>query len=367
MRSLLVPCFFLASAFAAPAPYVVTSYIEESIYIYPAETYRSTTYSAETETYTIAVVPNATPATNAIKTITDTSAYAHVTIIEVVLPSGAGHRPTTSYNYDATTTALYTNYVVPVTYTPHASCTGTAQNWTYVTNVPIVVPSIAASQVAPATVTTSASTYTYADDRISAETEVYAILNPTDVPADMLSSASKSYEPYSMSYCYTPTTTCSTVLETATCTPTWQYPSTRYTSSSSSYYDYYCDGLDSSCGDRTILLIVILVPVLWVVLWLFLGFLESWLSFKGLMLGKQRKRGVPYSWCCISFLFLCCTGPTYKAKSAEEQERLKAVWAEMGMGKKLGLWFKWGFRWKYPDVLGEAPEKNKRAFRQGCL
>lgn len=372
MRSLLpITCLFFAQILAAPAPYIVTSYVEESLYTYGVpETRRSTTYSAEVETLTIPIVPNATPAANAIKTLTDTSAYAHVTIIEVVLPPGSGHRPTTSYNY-ATTTSQQTSYVVPITYTPLPTCTGTAQNWTYITNVPIYLPSIVASVISPSALTTSASTYTHYDDSIDAYTIIQAIMNPSDVAADALASASSNYEPYSMSYCYTPTTACTTYLATSSCKPTWAYP--RYSSSGSNYghadpYDSpsYCDGY-GYCGYRAVIIIAICVPVGWFLLWLFIGLLESWLSFKGLMLGKSRKRGVPYAWCCISIFFLCCTGPTYKAKSTEEQTRLAAMWKEMEFGKKLALWFKWGFRWKYPNMLGEEPEKNKRAMREGCL
>ncbi|TGO87942.1 hypothetical protein BPOR_0194g00130 [Botrytis porri] len=369
MRSLLISCLFLAPILAVPAPYIVTSYVEVSVYTYvEAETLLSTTYSAKVETLTHGVVPNATPVTNAIETVTDTSAYAHVTIVEVVLPPGSGSRPTSTYDYYATTTDVRTSFVVPITYIPYPSCVGTAQNWTYVTNVPISIPTIVANVIAPTVLTTSVSKYTYYDDSVSVKTYINAILNPTDVAADTLASASANYEPYSMSYCYTPTTTCTTILSTVTCTPTWRYPSYDSSSgdSSSSYYDSYtCDYY--WCGNNAIMLIAICVPVGWVVLWLLVGLLESWLSFKGIMLGMNRKRGVPYAWCCISMFFLCCTGPTYKAKSVEEQERLKTQWKEMGAGKKLALWLKWGFRWKYPDMLGEEPEKNKRAFREGCL
>lgn len=370
MRSLLIPYLFLAPILAAPAPYIVTSYVELSVYTHlEAETLLGTIYTEEVETITQEVIPNATPVTDAVKTLTDTSAYAHITIVEVVLPPGSGSRPTSSYDYYATTTAVQTSYVVPITYTPKPSCTGTAQNWTYVTNVPIYIPTILASFITPSALTTSISRYTYYDDRVNAATYVNAILNPTDVAADSLASAYSNYEPYSMSYCYTPTTTCITLISTATCTPTWRYPGYESPSnsrgSSSSDDLYSCD--QYYCGDRALLLLIICIPVGWVVLWLLLGLLESWLSFKGIMLGLNRKRGVPYAWCCVLMFFLCFTGPTYRAKSAEEQERLKVQWKEMGAGKKLVLWLKWGFRWKYPDMLGEEPEKSKRAFREGCL
>ncbi|KAJ8061969.1 hypothetical protein OCU04_009752 [Sclerotinia nivalis] len=280
---------------------------------YIPTTLLTTTYPAGIKTLTEGIIPNATPVTNAISTLSDTSVYAHVTIIEVLLPSGSDSRLTSTYDYDATITAIKTNYVVPITYTPYR---------------------IAAK---PKT-------------GHIARTVVNAILNPTDVATDSLASASSVNEPFLMNYCYT--TTCSTVLTTATCEPTWAYPGFDYSSSSSSsnsdsdnYNDpYYCSSLTYYCGNHTLLIIAICVPICWVTPWLLIGLLESWLSFKGIMLGKQRKRGVPYAWCCISLLFLYCTGPTYMEKSREEQGRLEGLWSEMGIRRKLGLWCKWGFR-----------------------
>lgn len=56
-------------------------------------------------------------------------------------------------------------------------------------------------------------------------------------------------------------------------------------------------------------------------------------------------------------------GPTYKAKSEEEQEILKARWLELKSGEKLKLYLKWGMKWSYPDVLGTEPEIDKKAWR----
>ncbi|KAI9639982.1 hypothetical protein NHQ30_011651 [Ciborinia camelliae] len=368
---LLIPCFFLGQIFAAPAPYIVTSYVEVSVYTYEAaETIDGSTYPAGVETLTEAIVPNATPVTNAIKTLTDTSEYAQVTIIEVFLPPGSGHRST------ATTTAPQTSYMVPITYKPYPSCTGSGQNWTYVTTVHVNLPTIIASFITPTSLTTSASTYTEFADIIDVQTQVEAFLNPTDVASVDLAMASDLHEPYLMSYCYTPTTTCTTVLASASCNPTWAYP---YSSSSNNNDDdygsdsddnaYYCDGYGYCGTQHTILVIAICVPVCWIGFWLLIGLFESWFSFKGIMMGKRRKRGIPYAWACISLWFLCCRGPTYKAKSEEEQERLAIQWKEMGIPKKLQLWLKWGFRWKYPDMLGDEPERYKRPFRdsEGCL
>ncbi|CZR56413.1 uncharacterized protein PAC_06301 [Phialocephala subalpina] len=346
---LLFLSFFAISVSAAP--YIVTSYVVLSVYTEDGFTNSRTTYPESLYTYTRPVVP-ATPV-NAITTITTDASYAEVTIVDIVVESGSR----VSYTYNTDSTYLDTSYVVPVTYTPDATCT--SQNWTFTTNVPIYIPDIVS--LTPVTTSLSATTYSYLGYRPTPTTDVIAVLNPTDVNADDLASASSEYAPYGMSYCYTPTTYCPTA-SGATCTPTFTYDS----SSSSSYYSGSYDSYYDS-QIRDIILIAVLVPVGWWLIWLIIGFWESWMSFKGLMLGQHRKRGLPYSWCCISILFLCWTGPTYKAKSVEEQARLAEQWKEMKAGQKFKLWMKWGFRWKYPDVLGEEPEFAKRAFRQGCL
>jgi hypothetical protein len=52
----------------------------------------------------------------------------------------------------------------------------------------------------------------------------------------------------------------------------------------------------------------------------------------------------------------------YTAKSKEEQEVLVEQWNALRAGEKFKLWMKWGFRWKYPGILGPEPEKVKGPF-----
>jgi len=345
-----LPSFLATSVFAAP--YLVTTYVVLSVYTEDGFTNIRTTVPESLYTYTDAVVP-ATPV-SAITTITTAAEYADVTMLEVVVPSGSP----ISYNYDSESSFVETSYVVPVTYTPDPTCT--SQNWTFTTNVPVYVPDIVS--LTPVTTSFSATTYSYLHLNPTPTTDLVAVLNPTDVNADDLASASSEYAPYGMSYCYTPTTYCPTA-SAATCTTTFAYDD-----SSSTYDGGYDDGYyDGDNYVRDIVLICVLVPVGWFLIWLLIGLWESWMSFKGLMLGQHRKRGLPYSWCCISIIFLCWVGPTYKAKSAEEQAELLEKWKAMKKREKFKLWMKWGFRWKYPDMIGEEPEFAKRAFRQGCL
>lgn len=337
---------------ASAAPYIVTTYVELSVYTEDyGYTDSETTIPASVYTYTDAVIP-ATPV-SAIATLTESAGYADVTVIQVVVESGSA---VTQNNYDSSYTQI--SYVVPVTYTPEPTCT--SQNWTFTTNVPVYVPDIVSL---PAVTTfTSATTISYEYYSPTPTTGLVAVVNPTDVDASDLAAASSEYMPYGLSYCYTPTTSCATgTASAASCTTTFVYDS------SASYYYGGDPYFDDKSWITPLVLICVLVPVGWFLIWLFIGLWESWMSFKGLMLGRHRKRGLPYAWCCISILFLCWVGPTYKAKSAAEQEVLQERWKAMSKREKFKLWMKWGFRWKYPDVLGEEPEFAKRAFRQGCL
>lgn len=352
--------FILLSLFAHAtgvfaAPYIVTSYVVVSVYTYDAGyTDRFTTYPESLETLTQDVVP-ATDV-SAITTITN-SAYTDVTILEVVVPTGKA----ISYDYNYDVTSLETTYIVPITYSALPTCT--SQNWTWATTVSISIPYL----VSPTPVSTSLSTmtYFYANGNPAPTSEVVALLNPTDVDAVYYASLSSDYRPYEATYCYTPTSYCETPVITgsaAECTTTFVYDS-KNSQNHNKYYGYY----DDNSWILPLVLIAVLVPVGWFLIWLIVGLWESWMSFKGLMLGQHRKRGLPYAWCCISFIFLCWVGPTYKAKGIEEQAELLEKWKAMKKREKFRLWLKWGFRWKYPDMLGEEPELAKRAFRQGCL
>ena len=352
--SFLLPAVLHAlciSVAAAPAPYLVTSYAEESLVTYPG--YIEVGYTTEAQSvYTVTqeIVPTVTPIPSAITTYTQKPEYTHLTVIQVILPPGSGTEPT--IDYAAYSTSIYTSYVVPITYSKPDSCTGA--NWTYTTNVPVWIPQAVETQLAPVTVSASATTYSYDHLVPTPVTVMIAVLNPTDVNADDLASASSSYIPYQVKLCESPTTECSQALCTSDSSPSDTGPS-QY---DDSYYNSYV---------RQLIIIAVCVPVGWILLWLILGMWENWASFKGIMLGQQRKRGVPYSWCCVNIIFLCFTGPTYMAKSEEEQAALLERWKEMKAGQKFKLWMRWGFKWKYPDMLGPEPEMRHRAMRQACL
>lgn len=347
MRFCLIPALFALATNVRAAPYVVTNYVVLSVYTNEGYTRTWTTISESLETYTRTVQAPAAPVA-AITTITTNAEYTHVTVVEIVVPTGS--------RISAADISSYTSYVVPITYRPDATCTG--QSWTFTSTVPVYVPDIVSL---PASVYSSATTYTYPHYNPSPTTQVLALLNPTDVNEEDLASASSAYAPRYMSYCYTPTTICPTA-SAAQCTTTFVSEGSTFSSDGSR--SYYYDDYDYY---TPLILICVLVPVGWWLIWLIIGLWENWMSFKGIMLGQHRKRGLPYSWCCICWLFLCFVGPTYKAKSAEEQAELLEKWNAMKKREKLKLWLKFGFRWKYPGMIGPEPEIAKRALRKGCL
>ncbi|KAK4170836.1 hypothetical protein QBC36DRAFT_341186 [Triangularia setosa] len=78
-----------------------------------------------------------------------------------------------------------------------------------------------------------------------------------------------------------------------------------------------------------------------------LGFLENFFWFRRLMLGKGCLR---FGTVCWALVFIFVVGFTIheRKRSPEDQERLKEQWKLIPFGMKIKLWFKWGFRHKYP-------------------
>lgn len=338
MKPLLFTALVLSSVHGAP--YVVTNYVELSITTIvdsPGETL--------TELATETVDPPTTPF-SALQTSTESFEFGDLTFIDIVLPSGIGRQITTD-----SSAALQTTYVVPITYTPSASCN---QHWSYSTNVPLSVPyqvQIPAATISTAVSAVSTDAWGYIYPVPTPTTVVIAVVNPTNVDTGDLAAASAGSEPEGLDLCYTPSSYCAA---SPTCAPVFVPTFIPNSGSGPDPAPTHDDGGDSY-WTRYMIIKVIVIPV-WILLWFSLGLVQSWISFKGVMQGRQGRRGLPIQWCCVSLLFLCCVGPVYKAKSPEEQEVLLERWNAMTKGEKFKLWLKWGFRWKYPNMLGEEPE-----------
>lgn len=109
------------------------------------------------------------------------------------------------------------------------------------------------------------------------------------------------------------------------------------------------------CGWLSTALIVIaaILPAIFL-----LGFLESYLWFRRLMIGKSALRFGTVCWMFLLLPVICLTRRT-PARDLATQEALRAQWKATPFGKALGLWFKYGFRHKYPiELLGGHPTYN---------
>lgn len=71
------------------------------------------------------------------------------------------------------------------------------------------------------------------------------------------------------------------------------------------------------------------------------------------MRGTSALRLGTICWVCIS-LWAALLCKREKAVGEMERRVLERRWEEMGGGERWRLWWRWGFRWKYPaELLGE--------------
>jgi hypothetical protein len=359
--SLLFLFFFWAS-FTTAAPWIVTEYYEETVTVvsdyyeeYPgtAETY--------TEIQTIASPTGLAPlATATITNTGDDSEYGYssdsATIVQVLYPFQSFAAVPSSYGYED---SVYTNYVVALAFTAPTQCSA---SWTYTTDVSVSPP----VAIKP----TSMSTSLYVDNsepfQPTTVTEVYAYVDPTQVPASRLSMLMENYSPYPS--CYNPD-------------PTGPASSSSSSSSSSSTSEpsycgyYYCnDDSDGSWINDSYYygispLAIILITVLgWTFIIFIAGLFENYFHFQRLMRGWQARRGLPITWWFWIFpvSLLVCLGFSrkgFQARTVEDAEVLREKWEETGFWKKKGLWLRHGFGTGYPSVLllgGPAPPRVGR-------
>ncbi|KAF3483545.1 uncharacterized protein GIQ15_02869 [Arthroderma uncinatum] len=334
----------LGSAQAFAPPWTITQYFEVTTTTIPARTYTHATYSAREYTETIPVVPTVT-SPRATTTIT-TTGYDDMTTLQIGLEAGQG--TSSSYSYRSNTV----NYYIPLTYTYPSSCSITSGPSTITTAAYISIPSGIESQITPTLTTTSTSTDSYAYRRTTYRyTTTMALLNPTDLPSDVVSSAEASNTPRAIRYC-----------EYSSGSSSGSGSSSSGSGSGSSY-DYYCDRYPYSCGRSTYwassLALALIIAFSWFGLFFIIGMIESAVRFRNLMLGRGASRGLPKSFACLcpllSCLFIICMHRGYRPKPKVEQDVLASNWKSMSFTAKLTLWLKYGFSRGYPPILGAAP------------
>ncbi|CAG8245103.1 unnamed protein product [Penicillium olsonii] len=351
-------CFLsLAITQVYAAPWIVTDVYEQELY--------TRVYASDVKTYVNKISPTATLPEEALSTIISTDAIDSYTIVEKLYPTGYGVQRydygDSYYTLDQEGNYHTTIYKVNVTY---SAPTGCSTQWTTTSAVAVTPPAQIGNLLPRETVATSTSVDN--SQPFQPTTYIYEVVyvDPTQVPSADLSSASYWNKP-TASY------------NGAGC----QYTGSDGTSSGyyGGYYNYgyYDDGdwFTSKWGMGIGIsgLALILICILgWAGLFFFLGMIEAWVRFRRLMTGWQTRRGFPLFWAfsCfpISLFFLFCFRKGFRARSREDAEILKKRWDEMGFGTKLRLYFVWGFRFKYPTVLGPAPARvggSKRPHESG--
>lgn len=341
------------------APWIVTGYYEQDVY-----TQDSYYYGSEVVTTVTQFSPTATLPAEALSTITSTdTSYDSYTIVEKLYPTGYGvEKDSDSYlgYYSLDTDGNYhtTLYKVNVTY---SAPTGCSTQWTTTSAVEVTPPAEVRNLLPKGTVASSTSIDN--SQPFQPTTYLYDVVfvDPTQVPSADLSSASYYNKP----------------------TASYNGVGCQYTGDSSSGYyggyyygDYDYDNWFTSKWGMGIgisgLALVLITTLGWAGLFFFLGMIEAWVRFRRLMTGWQTRRGFPLFWAfsCfpISLFFLFCFRKGFRARSREDADILKQRWDAMGFGTKLRLYFVWGFRFKYPTVLGPAPPRvagNKKPSESG--
>jgi hypothetical protein len=335
--------FMPATAFPALLAYpllvyatywTVTSYyeLETTISHFGTHTY---SWDYFTDTTIRTVKSGVSPTVSPITASTEVYSYKQLTIVYVYLPAGAVAEA--DIETTATTTFVdsnaYTDYMEPLVYTAPASC---PTPFTVTTMVAVHVPSEVTNRLTPTSITTTVLTYS---DHF---TEVTAYLPPNAVPT---TAATTDYVyTYYIANCRNPT---------ATGAAYWG-PSGESNSGSSGGVSsslMVCSLLTGCTSLHTWVIVVAAVfPSLFV-----LGWVESFLWFRQLMLGRMALRFGTVCWILISLWILCFTR-TSPERSTEDQAALKIQWDAMNAGTRWKLWWKWGFRHAYPvELLGFDP------------
>ncbi|RAQ48679.1 hypothetical protein AFGD_010799 [Aspergillus flavus] len=334
-------------------PWVVTDYYEQAVV---TEAYY---YGSEVITTIQEVSPTATSLPEAVSTITSigTGYYGgDATVIQKLYPTGVGESLDDYDRYPYyRDNSHYTIFKVYLTY---SAPTGCATQWTQTTAVP-VSPPVVVQNLLPRTATeTSISVDSSQPFQPTTYTYDVVYVDPTQVPSSSLDSLSYYNRPtslYTGAQCY--------------------YTSTEGSYSRSSYGGYYGYDddynwfLDDYYMGISPLALTLILTIGWIGLFLILGFIEAFVRFRRLMTGWQTRRGLPVCWSLtvipISLLLLCFFRKGYRARSQADAEILKKRWDAMGFWTKLRLFFVWGFRFKYPPMLGPAPARVKTSKQPG--
>lgn len=301
----------LASATRTTTEYVVVS---------TTATFDSVWDQTETITTTRTLKPYVTPTADPVATSTYTKAFLDVEVVELYVPAEAVDEADLGLDLGLPPPGgngvTSTVWVAPVTWTAPASC---PTPFTVRTTAEIAVADAQTAALRPT------SSHTYTGIWGPAVTLYLATAPPGPAPTD--------------SYVYG--------LYLAEC----EKPPSASASGGLADDDEVCvrRSLCMTWGQWVIVLATV-PPVLFV-----LGFAESFFWFRRLMRGRAALRLGTLCWILISGWVTCITRSAPK-RAAADRPALEAQWAALSPGQKWRLWWRWGFRHKYPvDLLGPDP------------
>lgn len=379
-HSFILLLSLVLSPFVQAAPWIVTDTYEQDV---------NTDYYSELVTEINQISPTATLPVEALSTITSTNTIYDYTVIEKLYPTGYGEERDL---YDGYRNAIgsdgtyhSTIYKVNLTFSAPTAC---STQWTTTTAATVRPPYAIATLLPRDNVVTSTSIDS--SQPFEPTTFIYEVVfvEPTQIPSRTLNSLSLYNTPtsrYIGSGCqYTGVTSdysgnsgYYTGLSDGSGDGTSDSDGTS--SSGSGYYNYGYDDdynwFTSTWGSGlgiSYLAIVLICGLGWIGIVFILGMIEAWVRFRRLMTGWQTRRGFPLFWSFLllplSLFCLFCFRKGYRARSKEDAEILQKRWDAMGFWTKIRLFFAWGFRFKYPTVLGPAPatvKANKRPVESG--
>lgn len=286
------------------------------------------TSTSQFDTYTRTVKPGVSPTVSPISVSTEVNSYEQLTIVYVYLPVGA----VAEDDIQTTTTFVAQNamtvYMEPLVYTAPASC---PTPFTVTTMVEVQVPTEVSDLVTPTSITTSVANI--GDLFI----EVTAYLPPSAVPTTA-ATTDDVYMAY-IAYCQNPTATGS-----AYWGPSGGISGGNFSGGGDDFFTWW------------VIVLASVIPSVFL-----LGYVESFLWFRQLMLGKMALRPGNVCWTLLFCLVPLWYTRTSPARSAEDQAALKIQWDAMSAVTRWKLWWKWGFTPVYPvDLLGFNPRLPHR-------
>lgn len=338
MTSLRITFLFFTAYYCSltlAAPWIVTKYLQE------------TTISLNTRFYTDSYATEAIWVSltaedpSLLATTTTTNSFAtDVTYVNIFV------EPSQGKSYDRSEIGVHT-YWVHVTRTWPETCASTG---TYTTDSVVDVPYQIEWAVTPTATATIKSQY-YTNGIALTETMEY--LDPTDLPSDVRSSLLSDPSPPEFEFCSEPG---DFGFEEGCWNVTWHVAGTAIGGE-------HCCGEDDchrTWGIERWALAPIIIGA-WFGFVLLVSLIYSFVGFRKLMTGQRAPRGIPGPFICLlpilSCILLLALRKGYQAKPPEERAELRSKWEAMSIGKKMGLWLRWGFSYKYPPMLGTPPPK----------